>query len=101
MSLCWSFGLVGRNADFVWARTAAAIGGTGIRFDWDAAASLFRTAEMKMIAAGGLNPSNVAEAVSKLAPWGVDVASGVESTPGHKDPEKVPAFVKNARNAKP
>jgi len=88
------------NAILVDSRTAAASGGTGIRFDWDAAASLFRTAEMKMIAAGGLNPSNVAEALSKLAPWGVDVASGVESTPGHKDPEKVRAFVENARNAK-
>jgi phosphoribosylanthranilate isomerase len=89
------------DAILVDSRTAAAIGGTGIRFDWDAAASLFRTPEMKMIAAGGLNPSNVAEAISKLTPWGVDVASGVESTPDHKDPEKVRAFVKNARNAKP
>jgi phosphoribosylanthranilate isomerase len=80
-------------------RTATAVGGTGIPFDWDAASkSLFSPASgMKLIAAGGLTPANVAEAVAKLRPWGVDVASGVEAAPGRKDPEKVREFVATAR----
>jgi len=89
------------DAILVDSRTPTAIGGTGIRFDWDAAPALFRIAGMKMIAAGGLDPANVAEAVSKLNPWGVDAASGVEVIPGRKDPEKVRAFVENSRKAKP
>lgn len=88
------------DAILVDSRTPAAIGGTGIRFDWDAAASLFGTARMKMVAAGGLGPANVEEAIEKLRPWGVDVASGVEAVPGRKDPEKVRAFVENARRAR-
>ena len=88
------------DAILVDSRTPAAIGGTGTRFDWDAAASLFGTAGMKMVAAGGLSPANVAEAIEKLRPWGVDVASGVEAAPGRKDPDKVRAFVENARRAR-
>lgn len=80
-------------------RTATAVGGTGIRFDWDAAECLFRTGGARLVAAGGLTPENVAEAVGKLRPWGVDVASGVEASPGRKNPEKVRAFVENARRA--
>jgi phosphoribosylanthranilate isomerase len=86
------------DAILVDSRTTTTIGGTGIRFDWDAAESLFGSTGPKMIAAGGLNPSNVGEAIRKLRPWGVDVASGVEITPGRKNPEKVREFVKNARN---
>jgi len=88
-----------RNIDaiLVDSRTATAIGGTGIRFDWDEAASLFQTAGTRMIAAGGLNPANVREAIDRLRPWGVDVASGVELSPGRKEPAKVHAFVQNAR----
>lgn len=82
-------------------RTPTAIGGTGIRFDWDEASSLFHATGTKMIAAGGLSPSNVDEAIRKLQPWGVDVASGVEASPGRKDPEKVREFIKNARKAIP
>jgi phosphoribosylanthranilate isomerase len=82
-------------------RTATAVGGTGIAFDWDAArASLFgNPGETKLIAAGGLSPANVAEAIAKLQPWGVDVVSGVELSPGRKDVDKVRAFVANARGA--
>jgi phosphoribosylanthranilate isomerase len=52
-----------------------------------------------LILAGGLTPENVAEAITVVQPWGVDVASGVESAPGVKDPEKVTRFVKSVRTA--
>ena len=89
------------DAVLVDSRTATAVGGTGIAFDWNiAAATLFQSAkERKFIAAGGLTPANVAEAIAKLHPWGVDVASGVEAWPGRKDPEKVREFIANARGA--
>lgn len=82
-------------------RTAAAVGGTGIAFDWKAAReTLFGSAgKLKLIAAGGLNPSNVAEAIATLHPWGVDVVSGVEAAPGRKDAAKVRQFIANARAA--
>jgi phosphoribosylanthranilate isomerase len=80
-------------------RTATALGGTGIRFDWKAAESLFRSGGTRLVVAGGLTPENVAEAIEKLRPWGVDIASGVEASPGRKDAEKVRAFVANARRA--
>jgi phosphoribosylanthranilate isomerase len=77
-------------------------GGTGVSFDWDAArTTLARFADtsagMKLIVAGGLRPDNVAGAILRLNPWGIDVASGVESEPGRKSPEKLAAFLKNAR----
>ncbi len=87
------------DAFLIDSRTEAATGGTGIAFDWDlAATTLFQMANArKCIAAGGLTPENVADAVATLRPWGVDVVSGVESAPGHKDPAKVRAFIANAR----
>ena len=74
-------------------------GGTGIAYDWKLAAeTIFREARIrKYIAAGGLSPFNVGEAIATLRPWGVDVASGVESAPGRKDPTKLRAFLANAR----
>jgi phosphoribosylanthranilate isomerase len=82
-------------------RTATAVGGTGIAFDWDAARrTVFGVGGgVKLVAAGGLSPENVAEAIAKLRPWGVDVASGVEVAPGKKDAAKVRAFVERARAA--
>jgi phosphoribosylanthranilate isomerase len=82
-------------------RTAAAVGGTGKTYDWDAARrSIFAAdAQIRLVAAGGLTPENVAEATATLRPWGVDVVSGVESAPGRKDPAKVRAFIANARAA--
>jgi phosphoribosylanthranilate isomerase len=85
------------DAVLIDSRTATAVGGTGTSFDWNAAGSVFRMDGVRLIVAGGLTPLNVAEAVRKLLPWGVDVVSGVESAPGRKDPAKVREFVENAR----
>jgi phosphoribosylanthranilate isomerase len=67
----------------------------GITFDWNQA----RGAGAKVILAGGLNASNVAEAIRIAQPWGVDASSGLESAPGIKDPEKVRQFVDAAMGA--
>ncbi len=72
-------------------------GGTGKRCDWDKAAKV--AASHRVILAGGLSPDNVAEAVCKVHPYGVDVSSGVERTPGQKDPEKVAMFIRMAKEA--
>jgi phosphoribosylanthranilate isomerase len=76
-------------------------GGTGRTFDWHAAAPLVvdMRKQVNVVLAGGLHPGNVAEAMSVLHPWGVDVTSGVEASPGKKDPEKVRAFVRAVREA--
>jgi phosphoribosylanthranilate isomerase len=89
------------DAFLIDSRTETAAGGTGIAFDWDlAATTLFQIANArKCIAAGGLTPDNVADAIAALRPWGVDVVSGVESAPGCKDPAKVRTFVERARAA--
>jgi phosphoribosylanthranilate isomerase len=89
------------DAILIDSRTATLVGGTGQTFDWaEARTTVFSASQAKLIAAGGLNPDNVAEAIAALRPWGVDVASGVEAAPGRKDPAKVSAFVANARAAK-
>lgn len=90
------------QAILVDSRTTGAVGGTGVTFDWAAASTaLFHGPDGRkpLIAAGGLTPANVAEAIATLRPWGVDVASGVEAAPGRKDPIKVREFVANARAA--
>jgi phosphoribosylanthranilate isomerase len=66
-------------------------GGSGITADWSAAAELAK--RYPLLLAGGLTPENVADAVRQVKPWGVDVASGVESGAGEKDPSKMKAFV--------
>ena len=83
-------------------KVGQATGGTGVSFDWVAARDVLASdgGRLKMIVAGGLRPENVAEAISELNPWGVDVASGVEKGPGRKDREKLGEFIRNARAAK-
>ncbi|HUP69716.1 MAG TPA: phosphoribosylanthranilate isomerase [Acidimicrobiales bacterium] len=71
--------------------------GSGQVFDWRLADGVPPGARLLM--AGGLNPDNVADAIAQVKPWGVDVVTGVESEPGHKDPVKLRAFVAAARAA--
>jgi len=71
-------------------------GGSGVTADWDGAAELAK--KYLLLLAGGLTPENVAQAVGRVKPWGVDVASGVESAPGKKDPSKMKALVQAVRN---
>src|SRR5688572_702665 len=72
-------------------------GGSGITADWNGAAELAK--KYPLLLAGGLTPENVADAVRRVKPWGVDVASGVESAPGEKDASKIVEFVKAVRVA--
>ena len=72
-------------------------GGTGQRADWELAARL--AARQRVILAGGLTPANVAAAVRQVRPYAVDVASGVESAPGRKDPDLVAQFIRMAKEA--
>jgi phosphoribosylanthranilate isomerase len=73
------------------------VSGTGRIADWSDAAALARRCEL--ILAGGLSPANVAAAVATVRPFGVDVSSGVEESPGRKSPQKVFDFVRAARAA--
>jgi len=79
------------------ADASQAYGGTGQLTNWDQAARLAE--QYRFFLAGGLKPENVAAAVQQVKPWGVDVASGVESAPGHKDRDKMKAFVRAVRQA--
>ena len=82
------------------AKVGSASGGLGVSFDWARAQKvLARYSTLRFIIAGGLKPGNVAEAVSVFAPYGVDVASGVEQQPGQKDAGKLKEFIENARQA--
>lgn len=70
-------------------------GGSGVTTDWNKAAELAKN--YPLLLAGGLTPENVAEAVRRVKPWGVDAASGVESAPGEKDAEKMARFVREVK----
>jgi len=73
-------------------------GGTGTTFDWTIAAAARRDhPTLRLVLAGGLSPDNVRAAIAAVEPWGVDVASGVESAPGVKDLAKVAAFLRAVR----
>lgn len=72
-------------------------GGTGRRTDWQSARLL--ATRYPILLAGGLTPTTVEEAIAEAEPWGVDVSSGVETSPGHKDHALVRAFIENVRRA--
>ena len=77
--------------------TSDARGGTVMRVYWERAGAIAR--RRKTILAGGLTAENVAEAIATVRPFGVDVSSGVEASPGRKDHDKVARFLANARQA--
>ena len=72
--------------------------GSGVTFDWKVARGRLGKRE-RFIIAGGLNPENVGQAMAEFLPWGVDVVSGVERERGHKDHDKLKAFVAAVRKA--
>jgi len=78
-----------------------AFGGTGTRIDERLVERLRPSLPTEWMLAGGLNASNVKDATVRMQPWGVDVASGVETAPGVKDLEKLKAFVAAVRDAQP
>ncbi len=82
-------------------RVGSVSGGSGVPFGWSDAARVLAVCRGRagLIVAGGLRPENVAEAVDTLAPWGVDVATGVESRPGQKDAQKLREFLERARDS--
>jgi len=86
---------------FLDSSTPELAGGTGKTFDWEKVSPLVEKMKqtLKIVVAGGLTSSNVAEAIRILKPWGVDVSSGVEAAPGRKDPAKVRAFIRAVRQA--
>jgi phosphoribosylanthranilate isomerase len=71
-------------------------GGTGTAFDWSLIPS---ERPLPVILSGGLNAKNVGEAIRRVSPWAVDVSSGVEASPGIKDPQKIAAFIQEVRSA--
>lgn len=89
------FAREGVPALLVDASVKGSYGGTGMTADWKGAAELAK--QVPLLLAGGLTPANVADAVRQVHPWGVDVASGVESVPGVKDVNKMRAFVNAVR----
>jgi phosphoribosylanthranilate isomerase len=83
------------------AQVPGAWGGTGQVVPWDLLKSRWQADWPPLILAGGLTPDNVGEAIASANPHGVDVASGVESSPGVKDRNKVQHFIQQARLADP
>ena len=78
--------------------TPGKCGGTGLTHNWKISKQIRDAIHPKpIILAGGLNPENVKEAIQTVKPYAVDVSTGVESSPGIKDPAKVEAFIKNAK----
>lgn len=70
-------------------------GGTGETFDWE----LTEGIERRFVLAGGLGPSNVADAIERVRPWGVDASSGLESAPGVKDHDAITRYVQEAKGS--
>ena len=94
---CQSAGII-PTACLIDARVQGAYGGTGQTVPWEALTREYqRNLWPRLVLAGGLNAENVATAIHVVRPWGVDVASGVESSPGIKDLDQVRRFIENAR----
>ncbi len=77
--------------------TKEGFGGTGVAGSWELAAELVKRLDVPCFLAGGLTPDNVSEAIKVVKPFGVDVSSGVELSPGIKDPEKIRLFCQRAK----
>jgi phosphoribosylanthranilate isomerase len=86
----------GTDAWLLDAHSPDKLGGTGETFNWDLALEARRWGR-PIFLAGGLTAENVAEAIRRAQPYGVDVSSGVEAAPGRKDPAKVIAFIRAAK----
>ncbi len=92
---------VAEVADFVSIDTKGPTGGgTGLTHNWNLSAVIRDVVDKPVFLAGGLNPSNVGDAIKIVRPYGVDVATGVESSPGKKDPKLMREFIEAARRAK-
>jgi phosphoribosylanthranilate isomerase len=78
--------------------SSTTLGGTGEKFNWDLAIEAQKSGK-PIFLAGGLTPENVADAIRKVQPFGVDVSSGVEKSPGTKDHAKVKEFIETAKAA--
>ena len=76
-------------------------GGTGVVSNWEVARELSARIPIQTFLAGGINPDNVQEAIRKVCPDGVDLASGVEASPGKKDPDKIYRLVEKVRSVSP
>lgn len=77
-----------------------AYGGTGTTVDWPAARAFVQSTPLPVILAGGLNAENVGQAIITVRPYGVDVSTGVESTPGIKDHVKLRDFIQAAKGSR-
>lgn len=89
---------IAKVSDFILLDTEGYGGGeTGETHDWIASRKICDALKTPVFLAGGLTPSNVREAIDKVQPYGVDVASGTESVPGIKDPEKMKNFVRESK----
>ncbi|MGC8816605.1 MAG: phosphoribosylanthranilate isomerase [Candidatus Hadarchaeum sp.] len=92
---------VSEAADFLLIDTKGETGGgTGLTHDWNLSARIRSVVDKPVFLAGGLNSRNVVQAIKLVRPHGVDVASGVESSPGRKDPKLMREFVEAVRNAR-
>jgi phosphoribosylanthranilate isomerase len=75
-------------------------GGTGMTHNWRASGWIRENIDARVVLAGGLDPTNVSRAICMVKPFGVDVSSGVESSPGHKNHDKIRSFIVAARGQK-